>query len=83
MVAKGLVRRVFISECHLAVATHSWQPKTVSLARLRSIEAPMIVLTATLALHMVTDLEATLKCKLCNSNQSLLSTEDNEIYRSD
>ncbi|KAK0926478.1 hypothetical protein LTR29_017851 [Friedmanniomyces endolithicus] len=64
MVDKGLVRRVFIDECHLAVTAHSWRPKMVSLARLRSIEAPMIMLTATLPLHMETDLEVTMRCEL-------------------
>jgi superfamily II DNA helicase RecQ len=36
----------------------------VSLARLRCIEAPIIMLTATLPLHMETDLETTMRCEL-------------------
>ena len=59
MAEKGLVRRVFVDECHLAITAHSWRPRLVSLARLRCIEAPIIMLTATLPLHMETDLETT------------------------
>jgi superfamily II DNA helicase RecQ len=64
MAGKGLVRRVFIDECHLAVTAHSWRPKMVSLARLRCIEAPTIMLTATLPLHMEGDLETSMLCEL-------------------
>lgn len=64
MADKGLVRRVFIDECHLAITAHSWRPRLVSLARLRCIEAPTIMLTATLPLHMETDLETTMRCEL-------------------
>lgn len=64
MTGKGLVRRVFVDECHLAVTAHSWRPKMVSLARLRCIEAPIVMLTATLPLHMEADLEANMLCEL-------------------
>jgi superfamily II DNA helicase RecQ len=64
MAEKGLVRRVFVDECHLAITAHSWRPRLVSLARLRFIEAPTIMLTATLPLHMETDLEMTIRCEL-------------------
>jgi hypothetical protein len=64
MAEKGLVRRVFVDECHLAITAHSWRPRLVSLARLRCIEAPIIMLTATLPLHMETDLETTMRCEL-------------------
>jgi hypothetical protein len=64
MAEKGLVRRVFVDECHLAITAHSWRPRLVSLARLRCIEAPTIMLTATLPLHMETDLETTMRCEL-------------------
>jgi hypothetical protein len=64
MAEKGLVRRVFVDECHLAITAHSWRPRLVSLARLRCIEAPTIMLTATLPLHMETDLERTMRCEL-------------------
>jgi superfamily II DNA helicase RecQ len=64
MAGKGLVRRVFVDECHLAITAHSWRPRLVSLARLRCIEAPTIMLTATLPLHMETDLETTMRCEL-------------------
>lgn len=64
MAEKGLVRRVFVDECHLAITAHSWRPRLGSLARLRCIEAPTIMLTATLPLHMETDLETTMRCEL-------------------
>jgi hypothetical protein len=64
MAEKGLVRRVFVDECHLAITAHGWRPRLVSLARLRCIEAPTIMLTATLPLHMETDLEVTMRCEL-------------------
>jgi len=64
MAGKGLVRRVFVDECHLAVTAHSWRPRLVSLARLRCIEAPTIMLTATLPLHMESDLETAMRCEL-------------------
>jgi hypothetical protein len=64
MTGKGLVRRVFVDERHLAVTAHSWRPKMVSLARLRCIEAPTIMLTATLPLHIEADLEANMLCEL-------------------
>jgi superfamily II DNA helicase RecQ len=64
MAEKGLVRRVFVDECHLAITAHNWRPRLVSLARLRCIEAPIIMLTATLPLHIETDLETTMRCEL-------------------
>jgi superfamily II DNA helicase RecQ len=64
MAEKGLVRRVFVDECHLAVTAHGWRLRLVSLARLRCIEAPTIMLTATLPLHIETDLETTMRCEL-------------------
>jgi superfamily II DNA helicase RecQ len=60
----GLVRRVFVDECHLAITAHSWRPRLVSLARLRRIEALTIMLTATLPLYMETDLETTMRCEV-------------------
>ena len=62
MTGKGLVRRVFVDECHSAVTAYSWRPKMVLLARLRCIKAPTIMLTATLPLHIEADLEANMLC---------------------
>ena len=64
MVGKGLLRRVFVDECHLAVTAHSWRPKMVALAQLRSMEVPIVMLTATLPLHMESELEVTMRCEL-------------------
>jgi hypothetical protein len=60
LVSKGLVRRVFVDEAHLAVTAHSWRYRLVRLAMVQTIEAPLIMLTATLPVHMESDVEVTM-----------------------
>lgn len=60
MVSKGILRRVFVDECHLAITAHSWRERMVVLSKLQSIEAPLFMLTATLPVHMEVDLEDTM-----------------------
>ncbi|KAG5954584.1 hypothetical protein E4U58_007559, partial [Claviceps cyperi] len=60
MAEKGRLRRIFVDECHLAITAHSWRPKLASLAKLRCIGASTIMLTATLPLHMESDLKKTM-----------------------
>ncbi|KAG5986567.1 hypothetical protein E4U52_000123 [Claviceps spartinae] len=60
MTDKKWLRRVFLDECHLAVTAHSWRPRLIHLPRLQSIEAPLIMLTATLPLHMEREFKATM-----------------------
>ncbi|KAG6091014.1 hypothetical protein E4U31_007459 [Claviceps sp. LM219 group G6] len=60
MADKGRLRRIFVDECHLVITAHSWRPKLASLNRLRRLEVSMIMLTATLPLHMESDLTKTM-----------------------
>ncbi|KAG6106448.1 hypothetical protein E4U14_004596 [Claviceps sp. LM454 group G7] len=60
MTEKGWLRRVFLDECHLAITAHSWRPNLIHLQRLRSISAPIIMLTATLPLHMEREFKETM-----------------------
>ncbi|KAK3045834.1 hypothetical protein LTR09_012628 [Extremus antarcticus] len=57
LASKGLLRRVFVDECHLAITAHSWRRRLVELARVQTLEAPLIMLTATLPVHLESDLE--------------------------
>lgn len=60
MHSKGLLRRIYVDECHLAITAHSWRPRVAKLSQLRGIGAPLIILTATPPLWMEADLESTL-----------------------
>ena len=60
LASKGLLRRVFVDECHLAITAHSWRRRLVELARVQSLGVPLIMLTATLPVHMESDLEVTM-----------------------
>ena len=60
LASKGLLRRVFVDEGHLAVTAHSWRKRLVELASVQTLEAPVIMLTATLPVHMECDLEVTM-----------------------
>jgi hypothetical protein len=48
MHSKGLLRRIYIDECHLAITAHSWRPKVAKLSQLRGIGAPLIIAASTL-----------------------------------
>jgi superfamily II DNA helicase RecQ len=60
LASKGMLRRVFVDECHLAVTAHSWRKRLVELAGVQTFEVPVIMLTATLPVHMECDLEVTM-----------------------
>lgn len=64
MASRGLVRRVFVDECHLAVTAHHWRPKMMELAKIRTVEAPLVMLTATLPIWMENDLETTMSTSM-------------------
>jgi Helicase conserved C-terminal domain/Orsellinic acid/F9775 biosynthesis cluster protein D/DEAD/DEAH box helicase len=57
MEQKGLLRRIFIDECHLTFTSSDWRPKLASLRQLRGLGCPMICLTATLPPMLVFELE--------------------------
>ncbi|KAK4205950.1 hypothetical protein QBC37DRAFT_462707, partial [Rhypophila decipiens] len=48
LVGAGLLRRVFIDECHVAVMDVSYRTKLAELAGLRRFGCPLVMLTATL-----------------------------------
>ena len=48
MQQSGLLRRIFIDECHLTFTSSNWRPKLAKLRQLRAIRCPIILLTATL-----------------------------------
>jgi hypothetical protein len=67
MRSKGLLRKTYIDECHLAVMAHSWRPKVAKLSELRGIGVPLVMLTATAPLHMESDLESTMSSTVSTS----------------
>ena len=60
LASKGLLRRVFVDEVHLSVTAHSWRKRLVEMARVQTLGVPVIMLTATLPIHMESDLEVTM-----------------------
>lgn len=48
MRTKGILRRAFVDECHLAFIAHDWRPKLVYMKNVRHLQVPTIMLTATL-----------------------------------
>lgn len=60
LASKGLLRRVFVNKCHLEVTAHSWRKRLVEMARVQTLGVPLVMLTATLPVHMESDLEVTM-----------------------
>jgi len=48
LVRQKLLRRIVIDECHLTFTSSDYRPKLAHLKRLRSLNCPMVLLTATL-----------------------------------
>lgn len=67
MRSKGLLRKIYVDECHLAVTAHSWRPKVAELSELRGIGVPLVMLTATMPLYMESDLESTMSSTVSTS----------------
>ena len=67
MRSKGLLRKIFVDECHLAITAHSWRPKVAELSELRGIGVPLVMLTATMPLYMESDLESTMSSTVSTS----------------
>ena len=61
---KRLLRRIFVDECHLAITAHRWRKRLTELSRVQTLEAPLILLTATLPVHMQSDLEVTMMASM-------------------
>ena len=60
MAGKGILRRAFLDECHLAFTAHSWRPKLAHVKEIRRLRVPTIFLTATLPPTLVLDFEESL-----------------------
>lgn len=67
MRSKGLLRKIFVDECYLAVTAHSWRPKVAELSELRGIGVPLVMLTATMPLYMESDLKSTMSSTVSTS----------------
>lgn len=67
MRSKGLLRKIYVDECHLAVTAHNWRPKVASLSELRGIGVPLVMLTATAPVYMESDLESTMSSTVSTS----------------
>ena len=59
----GLLRRIFIDECHLTFTSSDWRPKLAKLRLLRAVACPMILLTATLPPMQVFELETAMEVR--------------------
>ena len=59
----GLLRRIFIDECHLIFTSSDWRPKLAQLRMLRAVACPMILLTATLPPIRVFELETAMEVR--------------------
>ncbi|KAF2158359.1 hypothetical protein M409DRAFT_61729, partial [Zasmidium cellare ATCC 36951] len=54
---KGVLRRVFLDEAHLAFKDNHWRAKLAGLHQLRGTRCPLVMLTATLPKTLVPELE--------------------------
>lgn len=60
MRSKGILRRVFLDECHLAFTANSWRERLVYMKNVRHLQVPTIFLTATLPPTLEYDFEESL-----------------------
>ncbi|THW27512.1 hypothetical protein D6D22_10755 [Aureobasidium pullulans] len=61
--SKGLLRRVFVDECHLTFTASDWRPKLVAVRYVRGLRVPLIMLTATLPPMLAFELEVSMACQ--------------------
>ncbi len=57
---KGILRRIFVDECHLTFTASDWRPKLAWLRSVRGLRCPTILLTATLPVVCEFELEASM-----------------------
>ncbi|KAI7056165.1 hypothetical protein KC339_g18245 [Hortaea werneckii] len=62
--ARGVLRRVFVDESHLAFTSSDWRPKLAGLRAVRGLRAPTIMLTATLPVLLEFELEASMAAQM-------------------
>lgn len=61
---KGLLRRIFVDECHVAFTASDWRPKMAWLRSVRGLRCATIMLTATLPPVLEWELEASMAAEL-------------------
>lgn len=61
--SKGLLRRVFVDECHLTFTASDWRPKLAAVRYVRGLRVPLIMLTATLPPMLAFELEVSMACQ--------------------
>ena len=61
---QGLLKRVFIDECHLIFTSSDYRPKLASLKNLRAVGCQMILMTATLPPLLEYELEESMLVRL-------------------
>jgi superfamily II DNA helicase RecQ len=62
--AKGILRRVFVDECHLTFTASDWRPKLAEVRAVRGLRVPTIMLTATLPVLLEFELEESMAAQM-------------------
>jgi len=62
--AKGLLRRVFVDECHLTFTASDWRAKLAHIRLVRGFGCPTILLTATLPCMLEFELEEAMAAQM-------------------
>ena len=62
--SKGLLRRIFVDECHLTFTASDWRPKLAGVRAVRGLQCPTILLTATLPTLLEFELEASMAAQM-------------------
>lgn len=62
--AKGILRRVFVDECHLTFTASDWRPKLAEVRAVRGLRVPVIMLTATLPVLLEFELEESMAAQM-------------------
>lgn len=61
---KGVLRRVFVDECHLTFTASDWRPKLAEIRAVRGLRVPVIMLTATLPVLLEFELEQSMAAQM-------------------
>jgi superfamily II DNA or RNA helicase len=77
---KGLLRRVFVDECHLTFTASDWRPRLVAVRSVRGLRAPLIMLTATLPPMLAFELEISMACQVVTRYIRAATTRERTRY---
>jgi superfamily II DNA helicase RecQ len=61
---KGVLRRVFVDECHLTFTASDWRPKLAGIRAVRGLKVPVIMLTAILPILLEFELEQSMAAQI-------------------